>query len=109
MSAFTSSSGNNIQVVPSGSTNPTVQNITMTTAGTEYTATLPTGTTQFEIRSRLYGKLQFSYTNGQSGTIYRTLPQGCAYSEAGLLLTAPLAVYVQSSKDNDVLEVVSWV
>jgi hypothetical protein len=81
----------------------------MTTAGTEYTATLPTGTTQFEIRSRLYGKLQFSYTSGQSATVFRTLPQGCAYSETGLLLVAPLAIYVQSTKDNDILEVVSWV
>lgn len=109
MSTFSSSSGNNIQVSPSGSTNPTVQNIAMATAGTEYSAVLPTGTTQFEIRSRLYGKLQFSYTSGQSGTVYRTLPQGCAYSEAGLLLSAPLDIYVQSTKDNDVLEVVSWV
>lgn len=108
MALFSSSAGSNITVTPSGGTNPLVQNVSMSTANTEYSFTLPAGTRQFELRSRQAGKLQLSYTAGTTATLYRTIWPGTAYSESNLLLTAALDIYVQSTKGSDILEVVSW-
>jgi hypothetical protein len=108
MSYFTPGGGQ-ISVQQSGATNPSVQNIALTTAGTEYTAVIPTNSRQFELRSRTFATIQVAYTSGESGITYRTVPAGCAYIETGLLLSSNLTVYVQSTKNNDVLEVISWI
>lgn len=91
-----------------GATNPVVQNVVMTTAGTEYSCTVVTSTTRFELRSRQLGVLKLSYVSGASGTTFKTIPAGCAYVEANLLLGSPTTIYIQSSKNGDTLEIVSW-
>lgn len=90
------------------STVPSLSNLNMPTAGTEYSFSLTAGTKQFEIRSRASGKLQLAFASGESGTTFVTIWPGNAYKEIGLLLSDVLAVYVQSSRSNDVLEILSW-
>ena len=85
-----------------------VANIPALLIDTEYSFTLAIGVKNFEITSRLYGKIKFSYVSGQSGTTYRTISPGSTYDKIGLVLTSPLAVYFQSNKAGDVLEVVTY-
>ena len=107
MSSFASSSGS-VTVSASGASNPLLSNMSILLANTEYSFSLPAGTKQFEFRSRLGAKLQIAYTSGDTGSIFKTIWSGCLYSETGLLLTASLDIYVQGSKPNDVLEILSW-
>lgn len=108
MSYFTPGGGQ-LSIAQTGASNPSVQNVSMALAGTEYTVTIPISTKQFELRSRLSGTLQIAYVSGQSGITFRTVPPGCAYIESGLLLNSNLVIYIQSTKPNDTLEAVSWV
>ena len=91
-----------------GVTTPTIQNVTLATAGTEYTITLPANTERFKIRVRGSSKLQIAYTSGQTGTNYISIYPGACYEEAALDI-ASLSIYVQASKSGETLEIVSWV
>ena len=92
-----------------GKTTPAIQNLSMPTAGTEYSFTIPAGAVAAEFFSRECGKLQFSFVATQSGTTYRTVFPGAEYQidllDAG---NAAITVYIQSTKDNDILEIVTW-
>lgn len=87
---------------------PNLSNLNMATANTEYTFSLPAGTKQFEIRSRSLGRVRLAFVEGESGTTFKTIWPGNSYFEGGLLLSDVLNVYVQSSKFNDVLEILFW-
>jgi hypothetical protein len=101
--------GGQISVSQTGASAPAVQNVPMAVAGTEYTLVVPINTKQFELRSRLSGTLKIAYVVGESGITYRTVPAGCTYIETGLLLSASLTIYIQSTKTSDTLEAISWV
>lgn len=88
---------------------PTIYNIPLTTAATEYTVAIPQSTQRFELRIRDGGaKAQFSFISGQSNTNFITLGYGSSYSEDGLSLSSILNIYIQSNKSNQVLEVITW-
>jgi hypothetical protein len=89
-------------------TTPDISNLNMPTANTEYTFPLPAGTKQFEIRSRALGKLQLAFIEGESGSTFVTVWPGNSYREIGLLLSDVLDVYIQSSRPDDILEILSW-
>lgn len=92
----------------SGATNPSIVTVSMVTAGTEYSAVLPSGTKQYRIRLRDLANLQLSYTAGQSNVLYTSIPRGCFIAEWDLNLSAPTTIYFQSPSANQVAEIVLW-
>ena len=93
-----------------GKRTPTVQNLTMATAGTEYSFTIPASSVACKFKARNNSTLQYAYTMGQSNVEYITLWPG--EEETIDLMDASngaIQVYVQASKDNEVIEIVSWV
>lgn len=100
-----------INVVTSGgSTNtPTIANVIITLANTEYSYAFPTGTKQFTIKDREgNAKTNIAYTSGNSGTLFETIGMGVKHEVNSLSTLVGFTVYFQSSKANRTLEIVSW-
>lgn len=90
-------------------TTPDITNQTLTNKDTEETVTIPAGVIKFMIKARNTGaKLQVSSSSGDSGTTYWTVWPGFSYDGENLSRTTDLDVYIQSSKDNTVLEILTW-
>lgn len=90
-------------------TTPAIGQVSLATAGTEYSFTLPAGCKQFMLRLQsLDATLQIAYVAGQSGITYLTVPTSCTYSEDNLQLTSNTDIYFQSNKNLQVLEIVYW-
>lgn len=88
---------------------PTIANVDITLANTEYSYTLPTGTTRFEIKIRNGGiPLKICFVSGASGTIYKNLPAGEAYQEEEIKAGSNI-LYFQSATASQVAEILSWV
>ena len=81
----------------------------MTTAGTEYSYTIPTHVKRIEFKLRaLNALLKYSFTSGESGTAYITVP----YGETVVIEDARLGgktLYVQSPTASQVLETRIWI
>lgn len=93
---------------------PTIQNVAMAAANTEYSAAIPVGTKGFRARIRRDGnnppgRLQVTYTASQSNTTYITVMPGEWHSPpADLQTVLGLTIYFRSNKANQVLEIESW-
>lgn len=87
---------------------PTITNVSASTAGTEYSHTLPIGTKRFILKSRQSGILRISYTSGGTATNYMTISGGAVYSEDELTLSTTKDIFFRSTKNSDVIEVLSW-
>lgn len=88
--------------------NPAIDRVDLTTAGTEYSYTFPAAIKEFTLKTRSYAKLQLAWTPGQSGTNFASVESGAAYSASRISRNASLTVYVQASKNNEVLEIEYW-
>ena len=97
-----------VSVFVSESTTPTISNVTMTNSNTEYSQALPTNCRRFSIQLRTIKDMKLSFTSGQSGTTYITIPGGGQYSEDTLNLTAK-TLYFQSTTAGVIAEIVAWV
>lgn len=97
-----------INVVSGGISNPFVQNLNIVTAGTEYSLNIPTTTKKFYFKNRGMGKVQVSFTVGQSNTTFFTLYPGVVYSEENLVLLTPINIYFRSTKANETIELIRW-
>jgi len=87
---------------------PTIYNITCVSGNTEYSQALPANSKRITIRARTKTHdFKFSYTSGQSGGVYMSLPGGDHYWEDMLNLTSK-TLYFQSTTAGAVLEVVAW-
>ena len=88
---------------------PTIANVDITLANTEYSYTLPVGTTRFEIKLRNIGiPLKICFVSGGSGTTYKNLPAGQSYREDNIK-RGPNILYFQAATANQVAEIISWV
>jgi hypothetical protein len=87
---------------------PIISNLTLSTAGTEYSLVLPTNTKKIMIKVRGYSAV---FTLGYvSAGNYITIPRGCNYSEDTVLMqSANRTLYFKGSVNNVVLEIISWV
>jgi hypothetical protein len=92
----------------SGGNTPSIQNVVATTAGTEYTLVLPTGTRRFTIRSRTFGTLKIGLNSGDTATNFISVSLGSVYAESDLLTLANITLYVASSKSSDTIEAIIW-
>ena len=79
----------------------TITKVTMTTANTDYTVSIPAGAIRFEIKERDGGSLIRLYTT--SGGDYITIPYGASYAENDI--KGPLTFIVQCPDAGKTLEV----
>ncbi len=86
---------------------PSVVNVAMTTANTEYYYDIPSGTNKVLLKLRDGGvDLKLCYTSGASGTTYLTVPAGTAKSIDNM--KGGITVYFQAASASQVLEVEIW-
>jgi hypothetical protein len=86
---------------------PTIYNVPVPLAATEVSQTLSDSTKKFIIRVRGDAKLQLAFDSGQSGVEYITVPPGASFTEESILFTGTL--YFQTTKPNQVVEILEWV
>ena len=86
---------------------PTIYNVATTTADTEVSQVLSANTKQLLIQNRGRGRVQFSFTSGQSGTNYITIPPGASLTLTDLNISSG-TLYLQSNKANQTIEVLEW-
>lgn len=97
-----------LPVTMSGIKTPTIINIPVITAATEYIATIPATVKKFYLKNRGNGKLQVSFVTGETATKFFTLVAGSVYGEENLTLDSPLLIYFESTKANEIVEILTW-
>lgn len=85
-----------------------VLNVTALLANTEYLVSLPAGTKNFCMQTREGGQLKLADTAGLSGTTYFTLYPGVPYSIESVSGNSTIDLYVQSTKPNQIIEILYW-
>lgn len=86
---------------------PAIYNVTMTNADTEYSQALPANTRKFLIKCRTSFAIKLSFTSGQSGTTYLTVPADQSYWE-DQINDASITLYFQCANAGKVAEIVAW-
>jgi hypothetical protein len=113
VSTFTPTGGSaeitgSVTTTVTGAANPTVANVAMASAGTEYSYALPASTKKFYIKLRdASATMQLAFSAGTSGTTYVTVHRGNWFGEEGL--TTSVTLYFQSDVAAQTAEIVSWV
>jgi hypothetical protein len=87
-------------------TTPTIYNVAVTLANTEYSQALSAGTKKFMIKCRSGAKLQLSYNSGDTNILYITIPKNTAYTESDINFSGTL--YFRSDTASQVVEIVEW-
>jgi hypothetical protein len=83
-----------------------IANLTMTSADTEYSYTLPNNTVYFAVKARTNNAWKIAFSSGTSGTVYETVPAGAIwYPDHPLLLSSNRIFYAQSSTAGLILEI----
>lgn len=86
---------------------PTIYNVEVTSANTEFFQVLNDSTKRFTIKARESAKLQLAYSFGDSGTTFVTIPRGAVYSEDNMSFSGTL--YFQSDRAGVTVEIIEWV
>ena len=89
---------------------PTVSNVTLTSADTEYSLELASSTRELRFRCRTLFDVRFAWVTGKVATPtapYLTLPAGSDYSSDIKDLTGKI-LYLASSEAGVVVEVSAW-
>ena len=81
--------------------------VTMTSANTEYSWTIPNGVSSFTVRCRGAYAVKFSFTAGASGTTYFTVPSGFSYYET-TVSSYENTLYMQCATASQVIEIIYW-
>ena len=105
-SDISASGGGGGTPIPPGTT-PTIYNVSMATANTEYSQVLGTNVKRFSIKLRDFQDLKLAYVSGTSGTIFISVPAASEYHEENLKVTS-LTLYFQSDAAGQVAEIVEW-
>ena len=86
---------------------PTIYNVLVLSANTEFSQLLSDSTKRFTIKVRDAAKLQIAYLPGESGTNFLTIPRGAVYTEDNMSFSGTL--YFQADKAGVTVEIVQWV
>jgi len=97
----------NLQFAFEGVGTPTVANVTMASANTEYSYTFPDNTKRYTIQNRKNGLVKFCFTTGETGTKYISLFPGQVHDELNITKDS-LTIYFESPLPNQLLELLSW-
>src|SRR5258706_561978 len=95
------------KAVVEAATTPTIYNISVVLANTEYSQALNPSVKFFTIRTRGIARLQIAFDPGDSGTNYLTIPAGAALTQDSLNFSGTL--YLQANQPGQVVEVLEWV
>ena len=108
MAQFTSAGGGGVPVSASlvGATNPSITRVTITSASTEQSHALPADTKGFTVTT-FQDPLQLSFTSGDSGTTFVTIPRWCYRSWDDLSATG-ITLYFQSPNAGQTIQIESW-
>lgn len=87
-------------------TTPAIFNVSAPLAATEYSQALPANCKGFIIKARGKSKLQLSYTNGASGTVFVTIPAGAVFEDKNFYTSQTL--YFQVSKISETVEITAY-
>lgn len=88
---------------------PTIANVAMTLANTEYSYTLPDFTKKFIIKLRSVGApVQICFVSGNSNTLYVNLANGKSYMEENIKGKGS-QLFFRSSSADQTAEIISWV
>lgn len=105
-------SANTLEIEPNGSINtnlsttPQIVNLQLGLANQELFYTFPVNTRKFLIRAR-NGALKIAYEPGNTITAgYFTISRGCTYHIDNIKYSGN--IYLNSSKDDDIIEIMSW-
>lgn len=85
----------------------TIYNVTATTAGTEYSQALSSGTVAFTLRARSNARIQWTFESTQSGTNFLTIPAGASYTIEGNDLVGK-TLYFQTNVSGTIVEIEEW-
>lgn len=89
--------------------NPTIANVSIPSASTEVSYTLPNNTKKFYIKLReADADMKLAFSAGTSGTTYVTVHRGTWYSEEALNVSSVI-LYFQATAGSQTAEIVSWV
>lgn len=87
---------------------PSVLNLTLTLADTEYSQVIPMGTRKILLKARSSGSdLKFSFTTATSGTVYTTIPAGSGGLWIECEAAYGLTLYVQSPTAGEIAEILA--
>lgn len=92
------------------STTPTVYNLTLTSANTEYSQALPANTREFRFRCRTIFDVRYAYVTGKVATPtspYLTLPAGSDFWSDWTNLPST-TLYFASSTAGVIMEIEAW-
>jgi hypothetical protein len=85
---------------------PTIYNLTLTSANTEYSQSIPEYTSKIMIKCRTSSAIKLSYTSGESGSLYMTIPSGQTYWDDNIGTAS--TIYLQSTSAGVVAEILCW-
>jgi len=85
---------------------PTIYNLNIILADTEYQQALPANTKTFILRSRNKAQLKLAYVLGGTNTTYLTIPVGSSFEDSQFYTGQ--TIYVQSTKPGDIIEIVAY-
>lgn len=87
---------------------PTMYNVTLTSANTEYSRSVPEKARKVFIRERSgLVAVKLAYASGQSGSTYLTIPAGTQKPLENCFLSG-VVLYMQSGVPGTVVEVEVW-
>lgn len=88
---------------------PYIVNIFAPLSGVEYTYTFPDSTRRYLIRTRQSSAFKIAFILGDtiSGD-YVNIRPGCYYQEFGVSINVPLAIYIQTTQNNETIEILYW-
>lgn len=86
---------------------PTIYNVTLTSADTEYPQALPGNTRKIAVIPRdPANSIKMAFTSGASGTTYVTVDSRTYFDD--LISMAKPIVYLQSGTAGAVVEIIAW-
>ena len=89
-------------------TQPTVYNLSMPTANTEYSQALTSSTKKILIKSRdRSAQLRIAFVSGDTALLYITIEPGSVFFEENLDLTGA-TIFLRSNKSSQVCEILEW-
>lgn len=88
---------------------PTIENLAMPVAGTEYSYSFPAGTSKLWLQARQpLSIMRLAWSLNGTNVKWKTLWTGSYHEEKGLDPAGSYTVYLQSSKANTDVELLSW-
>ncbi len=90
-------------------TTPTIYNVSMPLANTNYSQLLPTGTKMIDIKLRGQGSLlKVAFASISGGANYILVPQNSTFHIGSVNLTG-ITLYLQGALPNQLAEIICWV